>query len=80
MTKFTRAALATALLSLAAAPVAAAAAVTPPPTDPVRVTFGTGCPPPHDDPCDLVITGPDVSYDRTYGARLVAWAEGLPGR
>ena len=74
MTKLTRAALAAATLTLAAAP-AAQAAITPPPTDPVSVSIGNGCN--NQDPCDPIFRAPRVSVDGTYPSRLIAWAESL---
>ena len=72
MTKLTRAALVAATLTLSAAP--AAHAVPLPPTDAVDLGFHNGCENNQGDPCDIVITGPDPSVDKTYPSRLAAWA------
>ena len=76
MRRFTRAALVAATLALAAAP-AAHASITPPPTDFVDPGIHNGCEHAQGDPCDIVITGPDPSVDKTYPSRLVAWAESV---
>lgn len=62
----------TALVSLAAAPVALAAPE-PPPTDPIHVEGGGGCPP--DYPCTPRPIS--VEVDKTYPSRVVAWVKRL---